>query len=257
MVGVAAGLATCGFIPVVVCFAAFLTRRCFDQIYNSVCFPGLNVKLVGAYCGFTTTGTGASHQTFDDIALITTLPNIIVLNVGDAQEAQDAMSEAVAVEGPVYVRVPRIDHAPPIYAHNDHFRIGSVPEIERGKDGAVLSTGIMTGTCRKVVKRLHNEGISLSLFHVPTLKPVCAHALTEVLRKYKVVFTVEDHRTTGGLGGQVYKLAMMHRTNTVVSTIGIDDRFGKCGSLEDLYVHFGLSEDDIHARIKHELLLKE
>jgi transketolase len=253
MVGVAAGLASCGFIPIVVCFASFLARRCFDQIYNSVSYPNLNVKLVGAYCGFSTPGTGASHQTFDDIAIMSTLPNITIINVGDPIEVNQAMREMVSIDGPVYLRIARIDESESFYTEDDRFRIGEVMKVSDGQDGLLMSTGIMTNICIRAGDRLRKEGVSMSLYHLPTLKPINASAVKEILSTFRTVFTVEDHGVFGGLGTVINNIAVAMNSKATITNIGIEDRFGKCGRLEDLFTYFRLSDIDICERVKSAL----
>ena len=250
MVSVAAGLATCGLIPFVVSFASFLTRRCFDQIYNSIAFPGCNVKLIGTYSGFTTYGTGASHQTFEDIAVMNTLPNIVILNPGDPRETAQAVRASAGIEGPVYLRVGRVDTIEPVYGENDEFQIGKVLQIEDGCDGAVLSTGIMTAVSRKAVRRLQNEGYSIALYHVPTLRPIDADFIATLLQRYAVVCTVEDQNTTGGLGSSVNGVAVKERVKKRILNLGIDGRFGKCGTLDDLFSYFEISDSHIYKKLK-------
>jgi transketolase len=249
MVGVAAGLASCGFIPVVVGFAAFLVRRCFDQIYNSICFPDLNVKLIGAYCGYTTWGTGASHQTFDDVAIMNTIPNMTIINVGDCTETVGAVQAMIAHEGPLYLRIGRIDDAPCIFEDEASFEIGRVKQIQDGEKVVLLSTGIMTSVCVEACAKLREEGISPGLFHTATLKPIDVQAVGDILESYPWVFTVENHSVIGGLASIIRETASdLNMKNTIVP-IGIEDRFGKCGRPEELQRYFGISSDDIHRRV--------
>jgi transketolase len=250
MVSVAAGMSACGLVPFVVCFAAFLTRRCFDQIYNSIAFPGMSVKLIGSYCGFTTYGTGASHQTFDDVAIMSTLPNITILSLGDVREVFGAMRIASEVEGPFYIRVGRIDDIEPIHTEGEKFQIGRVHAVEDGPDGAILSTGIMTAVSRKAVRRLREEGFEVALYHVPTLKPIDKDFIETLLRRYRVVCTVEDQNTTGGLGSAVNGVAVKTGMSSRILNIGIDERFGKCGSLEDLFSYFEISDSHIYKKVR-------
>jgi len=253
MVGVAAGLASCGFIPIVVCFAAFLTRRCFDQIYNSISYPNLNVKLVGAYCGFSTPGTGASHQSFDDIAIMGTLPNITIIDVGDPVEVSQALEEVVRMDGPAYLRIARIDESESFYKEDDRFRIGEVMKVFDGRNGALVSTGIMTNTCIRAVNLLKGEGLSMALYHLPTIKPMNVNAVTEILNGYEYVFTVESHGVFGGLGTAINNLSVAMNRKNVITNIGLEDQFGKCGRLEDLFTYFRLSDIDICERVKSAL----
>jgi len=253
MVGVAAGLATCGFIPVVVSFAAFLVRRCFDQIYNSICFPHLNVKLIGAYCGYTTWGTGASHQTFDDIAIMNTIPNMTIINVGDCTETVGAMHAIMEHQGPVYLRIGRIDDAPCLFRNDVRFEIGAIREIHRGEHGTILSTGIMTSICDRAVDMLQNDGLSLGLYHVSTLKPIDATGLREILMQNHDIFTVENHSIIGGLGSIIREFSMDSGLCNRIVSIGIKDTFGKCGRPDDLLRYFGISHTDIHRKVRNVL----
>jgi transketolase len=254
MVGVAAGLASCGLVPYVVCFSAFLARRCFDQIYNSILFPRVNVKLVGSYCGFTTHGTGASHQTFDDIAIMATLPGIVIINVGDPKETAGAIRAAAEYAGPVYIRVGRIDNIESFYGDDDEFAIGRIQTVETGSDAVILSTGFITATARESVGMLRDEGFSIALYHMPTLKPFDRRAVMSIIRGYRHIFTVEDGNTAGGLGGLINRIVAGEGLESLVTNIGVDDRFGKCGTLSDLYSYFGLSCRQIADKVKGRLL---
>jgi transketolase len=250
MVGVASGLATCGFIPVVVSFAAFLVRRCFDQIYNSICFPRLNVKLVGSYCGYTTWGTGASHQTFDDIAIMNTIPNMTIINIGDCTETVGAVHAMVEHQGPVYLRIGRIDDAPSLFSADVPFEIGAIREIRRGKHGVILSTGIMTSICERAVVMLENDGLSLGLSHLSTLKPLEDKTLRDILERNPFVFTVENHGVVGGLGSIIRDFTMENGLSNRIVTIGIRETFGKCGKPDDLLRYFRISHFDIYEKVK-------
>jgi transketolase len=253
LVGVAAGLATCGWLPVLVGFASFLVRRCFDQIYCGISFPGLNVKLVGCYTGFTTFGTGATHQTFDDVSIMGTLPNVTILSVGDPTELEAAVGAMLAAAGPVYLRVGRIDQADAFFPLGADFRIGELYPLdagaEEGGECVVLSTGIMTGICRRVVARLRAEGRDVSLVHVPTLKPFNRRDVAAVLRRFGRAVTVEDQMVCGGLGGRINELIATEALCVAVRNLGVQDRFGKCGKLEELYRYFGLSEEDVYRAV--------
>jgi transketolase len=250
MIGVAAGLALCGWIPIVVGFAAFIVRHCFDQIYNSISFPGLNVKLVGCYSGFTTFGTGASHQTFDDVAIMSTLPNVTIISVGEPREVEAAVPAIVEQDGPVYMRVGRIDQADAFYPEGVSFGIGKVYQLAEGDDCVLFSTGMMTGICRRVVERLRREGRLVGLAHVPTLKPFNRSSVAAILRTFKRAITVEDHMISGGLGGRINDLIATERIPVTVKNLGIQDRFGKCGKLDDLFAHFGISEEAIFQAVR-------
>lgn len=250
MIGIAAGLATCGYIPIVVCFATFISRRCFDQVYNSVCYPNLNVKLVGAYCGITTPSTGASHQSFDDIAIMNTLPNMTILDVGYPEEVYFIMKELVKLKGPVYIRIGRVDNADFFYLKDYKFEIGKLIKISDGKDGAVISSGIMTTICKRAIKMLENEDISIDHYHLSTIKPINENFIFKLFKKFKFIFTVENHGITGGLGSIINNLTIKGNFKNIVTNIGIENKFGKCGRLSDLFMYFGLTDFDIYKKIK-------
>ncbi|KPJ80916.1 MAG: hypothetical protein AMS17_20045 [Spirochaetes bacterium DG_61] len=182
-----------------------------------------------------------------------TLPNIAIINVGDPNEVDKAMKEIVKVEGPVYIRIGRLDESEPFYTEQDTFQTGRILNVCEGTNAAVLSTGIMTGVCKKALQKLREDGISLALYHIPTLKPVNTKAINLILQDFKIIYTVEDHNIFGGLGSLINDTAIKSNTGNRIINIGIRDRFGKCGSLRDLFVYFGLSEDDICRRVKSTL----
>ncbi|GAA0316813.1 transketolase family protein [Bacillus carboniphilus] len=244
MVGVAAGLATTGIIPWVCSFAAFLTRRAYDQIVVSVDQPSLNVKLVGAYSGLLTSNTGKSHHSFEDIALMQTLPNMVVIAPGDAEETVQAMEAVNEHKGPTYLRLSR-DETLEILPGSDHpFTIGQGRILHEGEKIAVLSTGSMSPRVYKAVKELATEDVQLTHAHFPTIKPLDHNLLKKLAESHSHLVTVEEHFISSGFGSAVSQYTSSHHP-ILVTRIGIEDEYSQCGKDQELLDFHGLSSEKL------------
>jgi transketolase len=244
LLGVAAGLAIGGKIPVVSTFAVFAACKALDQIRNVICKSKLNVKIVATHAGLTVGEDGASHQSIEDISIMRTIPNLTVIAPADANETKQAVTEAVLNHlGPVYIRLSRYD-TPVITDENKKFTIGKGVVICEGTDMTIISTGIMLNSALKAVKLLKAEGIKAALLNMPTIKPLDADLVCRYARKTKAVIAVEENTVIGGLYSAVCEL--LSRVYPVpVSSISIDDRFGTSGSPEELLSYYHLTETDI------------
>lgn len=249
MVGVAAGMATTGLIPWACSFAAFVTRRAYDQIVVSVDQPRLNVKLVGSYSGLLTSNTGKSHHSFEDIALTQTLPNMVVLSPGDALETVRMMDAMVAYDGPVYLRLSRDETLEHLPGSDEEFKIGKSRTLHEGKRVACLSTGAMTPRAFGAVQALAKKGIDVTLVHFPTIKPLDEARITELAETHDYLITMEEHYTSSGFGSSVN--AVTSRTSpTFVIRIGIDNAYSQCGKDVHLLEYHGLTSEQLATRIK-------
>ncbi len=243
MVAVAAGMALGGKMPFVNGFSVFLIERAFNQIRQSVAYPGLNVKLCGSHAGLSSSEDGASHQMFIDICLMRSLPNMTVVAPADDIELQRALPVLALHQGPCYLRLGKIP-VPRIYQENYRFHLGKAVTMRDGSDIAILAYGSMVAESLAAATRLHEAGISACVVNVPTLKPLDVVGITSLCRRTGVVLTVEEHSIVGGLGSAVADMLapypeLRHRI------IGLPDVFGKSGSASGLFHEFGLTRERI------------
>ncbi|MEK3978578.1 transketolase C-terminal domain-containing protein [Psychrobacillus sp. FSL K6-2836] len=251
MVGVAAGLASVGFQPWVCSFATFLTKRALDQIVVSVAQTNFDVKLVGSYSGLLTSNTGKTHHSLDDIAIMTTIPNMTVIAPGDASETVAAMKAMHQTAGPMYLRLTR-DETIPSFLSDSTFEIGKGKTLAEGTDVLIVTTGSTTYRVAEVIKQME-EDVSIAHQHFPTLKPFDKELLLEGARKVQLVVTVEEHYIRGGLGSIVSEI-LSEELPKRVYRIGVPDRFLGCGTDEELLEANGLSVEEIRKSLCNVLL---
>lgn len=239
MVGIAAGLATVGYLPYVSSFAVFMTRRVADQLAISVAYPNLNVKICGAYSGLATNKTGATHQALEDIAIMRAIPNMKVFVPADPVETRQVVYAAAKIDGPVYIRSARYA-VPAIFGADYKFESGKAVVLADGADITLVTTGIMTVKALTAVDELKRAGISAGLLHVPSIKPLDSEAVAAVARKTGHLITVENHSIIGGLGSAVAE-AMAECGCGKLKRIGMLDKFGESGSDDALFEKYGLT----------------
>jgi len=251
MVSTAAGLALTGKIPFVNSFAVFSTGRPYDQIRQSVCIGKLNVKIIGSSCGLSDFGDGATHQGIEDIALMRGLPNMTVLAPVDGIETKKMVKAAVEYEGPVYIRINR-NELPDLFDENEQFEIGKPYIIRQGNDIAVFANGIMVSKALKAAEVLAEEGISLQVINMSTLKPIDDEAVKKLVQDSKSVITAEEHTIMGGLASAITHI--LRRSAIPIECIAIQDQFGQSAlDYEELLEHYGLTAEEI-IRTARELL---
>lgn len=239
MAGVAAGMATLGYVPWLSSFAAFLTSRDLDQIRVVIAQPGLDVKICGGYTGILTGKTGKTHQSVEDIATFRALPGIDVIAPADGRELRSAMA-AIAVSGrPTYLRLTR-DASPVVFTEEYAFEIGKAVLLREGSDLGFVSTGVQTVRVLETANLLAKHGVEAAVLHVPTIKPLDAEAIVEVAERTSLIVTAEDHSIIGGLGGAVAEVLGELRP-TRMKRVGIQDCFGESGPNEALLEKYGLS----------------
>lgn len=251
MMGVAAGMASCGLVPWLSSFACFLVNRDLDQLRVVVAQPNLPVKIAGAYSGLLTGKTGKTHQEVSDIAVLRAMPNMTVLSPADAVEVRAAMLAANDSEGPVYIRMTR-DAEPVVFSDDYTFKIGQVITVREGSDITIFSTGAQTVRCLEAADLLAADGVSAQVVHVPTIKPLDAEAIASAAGKTGRVVTAEDHTIIGGLGGAVAEV-LGELQPTPMRRVGIRDTFGESAANEDLLQKYGLTPAHV-ARAARELL---
>lgn len=249
MMGVAAGLATTGKIPFVSSFAMFAAGRAFEQVRNSIGYPHLNVKIGASHAGITVGEDGASHQCNEDIALMRTIPGMVVMCPADAIEAKAAVKAAAAHEGPVYMRFGRAA-CPVINDKPDyHFEIGRGEIVREGTDLTVVATGICVGSALEAAEMLAKEGVSAEVINICTIKPLDEEMIVASAKKTGKVVTAEEHSVIGGLGSAVCD-ALCKFYPVPVMKIGIQDVFGESGPAAALVEKYKLDGKGIYGQIK-------
>ena len=249
MIGIAAGLAACGKIPFAASFAMFSAGRAFEQVRNSVGYPHLNVKIAGSHAGISTGEDGATHQCCEDIALMRTIPGMVVLNPADHYEMLAAVKAAAQHNGPVYIRLGRL--AVESVNNNDdyQFEIGKGITLRQGEDITVIATGLMVGEALKAVDSLAAQGVRARLIDMHTIKPLDEELVLKAARETGRIVTVEEHNIIGGLGEAV-AACVAESCPVPVTRIGVNDVFGHSGPAVDLLKEFGLCAENIEATVK-------
>jgi transketolase len=250
MVGVAAGLATLGYVPWVSSFAVFLTHRAVDQVRMLVAQAHANVKIGAAYTGLLTGFTGKTHQDVEDLAIMRAMPGMTVIAPADATECVAAVTWATETPGPVYLRLAR-DAGADLFDATYRFEPGRVIRLREGSDVLIVSTGPQSARCLEAAAILASSGISAGVIHVPCLKPVDASAIADAAGEVPFVVTVEEHTILGGLGGLVAEI-LGERAPRRLVRIGIADTWGESAPNEFLLDRHGLSPERVAERVAHE-----
>jgi transketolase len=252
MIGVAAGLAAAGKLPVAASFAMFATGRAFEQIRNSVAYPELNVKIAGSHAGISTGEDGATHQCLEDIGIMRTIPGMVVLNPADHWEMKAATKAALRYNGPVYIRLGRLA----VDSFNDPetytFEWGKGITLEEGSDITVIATGLCVLESLKAVRELKAEGKSVRLINIHTIKPIDRELIIKAAKETGRIITVEEHNVIGGLADAVCEVTSAE-CPVPVRRIGIHDEFGYSGPAKELLDIFGLTAPHIKKVIEEEL----
>ncbi|MCL4416308.1 MAG: transketolase family protein [Actinobacteria bacterium] len=255
-VSTAAGLAEVGLIPYINNFAAFVSRRAHDQIFVSISYSNFNVKICGCYCGITTSNTGATHQSIDDMAVFRSLPNFTIIDPADSIEVASVIIEISKIDGPVYIRIARNDNQYVIFEKDYKFKLGKGIILSDGHDITLIGTGIMSEKCLKAKELLKKMGIKAKVIHMPTIKPLDNDLIINSARETGYVLTIENHSIIGGLGSSVAELIAEKGKAAKLLRMGIINSFGCSGSLEDLYRKFKLTELDIVNNVNKLLKIK-
>ena len=250
MMNIGAGLSTMGLIPFCSTFAMFGAGRAYEQIRNSIAYPKFNVKICCSHAGVSVGEDGGSHQSIEDIGLMRLIPGMTVIVPADANEARKATFALAEFQGPAYMRLARL--ATPVFEEDYPFEIGKANVLREGKDVAVFACGLMVNEALEAAKLLSAEGIEISVFNVHTIKPIDAACVTEYAQKCGNVVTVEEHSVIGGLGDAVADV-LMGKVCCKFRKIGVNDQFGQSGKAADVLREYGLTADQIAARIKETL----
>ncbi|MEK6737278.1 MAG: transketolase family protein [Planctomycetota bacterium] len=243
MIGTAAGLATCGKIPFVSSFSIFATGRAWEQIRNTVCYSGVNVRIVATHSGVSVGPDGASHQCIEDLSLMRTIPTMTVIEPCDAVETRKSIMAAIDYKGPLYIRLGRAA-VPVLTKKEDTFVIGKANVLRTGDDVAIIACGALVAHALTAADILQKEGIQASVVNMHTLKPLDDKTLLEVAKRTKAVVTAEQHVLDGGLGSAVASV-LSRNYPLPVEMIGIDNRFGQSGDPDVLFKEYHLLPEDI------------
>lgn len=249
MTGIAAGIATTGKIPFISSFAMFAAGRNFEQIRNSIGYPHLNVKIGATHAGISVGEDGATHQCNEDIALMRTIPGMVVINPCDSVEAKAAVKVAYEHNGPVYLRFGRL--AIPVIndEENYHFELGKGIVLKEGTDVTIIATGLCVNESMEAAKMLEADGISAEVINIHTIKPLDEELVLSSAKKTGKVVTVEEHSVIGGLGSAVADV-LSEKEPTRMMKIGINDVFGESGPAVELIKKYGLDAESIYKKVK-------
>jgi transketolase len=243
LIGIAAGMALSGDTPFVNTFGVFATRRPFDQIAMQVDYPRANVKIVGHMPGLTSPG-GVTHQATEDVALMRTLPNMVVVEAADASELRLAVRAVAEHDGPVYLRVKR-GESPVLFGEDHTFRLGQAQLVRDGGDGVIFASGLMVSLALEAADVLLERGRSVSVANVHTLKPLDTAFVVEHARRTGVVVTAENHSIIGGLGSAVAETLVEAGVSVAFRRVGVRDVWAEGASARFLFKKYRLSADAI------------
>lgn len=254
MFGAAAGLAFEGFIPIPSTFAVFASRRALDQIAISICYPKLNVKIPGSYVGVPTSRAGASHNCIEDIAIMRSMPNMLVADPCSNNDLKAIMRKAMETEGPVYWRISRYE-LPEIFSDDHIFDWGKGVVLKEGNDVSLLGTGIMTDFNIRAAELLENAGINAEIIHLASIKPIDREMIVKSAKKTGCVVTAENASINGGFGDVVLDV-LAGAYPVPAFKIGVRDRFIESGGIEELFTIHNMQPNDIANAAKSVIKMK-
>ncbi len=249
MMGVAAGLAAAGKVPFASSFAMFAAGRAYEQVRNSIGYPHLNVKIGASHAGISVGEDGATHQCNEDIALMRSIPGMVVINPSDYIEGRAAVRAAYDHDGPVYMRFGRLA-VPVINDRPDYkFELGKGVVLREGKDVTIIATGLPVNNCLEAAEKLAADGIDAKVINIHTIKPLDEELVAAAAVETGKVVTVEEHSVIGGLGSAVCDV-ICEKAPARVLKIGINDVFGESGPALELIKKYGLDTDSIYEKVK-------
>ena len=248
MISTAAGLATFGKTVFASSFAMFACGRSYDQIRNSVAHPKLNVKICPSHAGITVGEDGATHQMLEDLGMMRGLPNMTVMCTSDDRETKWAVEEISKMDGPVYLRLCRLN-TPQIYGEEQDFKIGKGVQIGNGTDATVFATGVVVPEAIKAKEELEKQGINIRVVDIHTIKPIDKELIIKCAKETKKLVSIEDHNIIGGLGSAISEVLTEEYPAKLIR-MGMKDRFGESGPAKELLRYFGLTSEDIIAVVK-------
>ena len=250
MVGMAAGAASCGYTSFLSTFAMFAAGRCFDQIRNTLAYPGLNVKVVGTHAGLTVGEDGATHQCLEDIGIMRVIPGMTVVCPADGNETIEAVHALAEMKGPAYLRLGRMALETVTGAEGYKFELGKAAKLREGKDATVIATGIMVGMALEAAKKLEAEGISVRVLDMHTIKPLDKEAILAAAEETGAIVTAEEHNVLCGLGSAVAEVVSEMDKPVRVLKVGTEDTFGRSGNADALLEMYGLTSEAIVEKVR-------
>ncbi len=252
MMGIAAGLSLTGKVPFASSFAMFAAGRAFEQVRNSIGYPKLNVKIGATHAGISVGEDGATHQCNEDIALMRSIPGMVIINPSDDIEARAAVKAAYEYKGPVYMRFGRL--AVPVINDNSDYKFewGKGVTLKEGNDITIIATGLEVSYAIEAAKLLEADGINARVINIHTIKPIDEDIIVKAAKETKKIFTVEEHSIIGGLGSAVCDV-VCEKAPTSVYKIGVRDRFGESGPALELIHKYKLDAEGIYEQIKANL----
>ncbi len=254
MMSVAAGLAACGKLVFASSFAMFAAGRAFEQVRNSIGYPHLNVKIGATHAGVSVGEDGATHQCCEDIALMRTIPGMVILNPADYYEAKQAVFAAAQWDGPVYLRFGRLA-VEPVFAGDEPFAIGKAFRLTQGRDVTIIATGLLVREALAAAESLKADGISARVVDMSTVKPLDKEEVLAAAKETGAIVTAEEHSIIGGLGGAVAE-TVCETVPVPVLRVGVNDCFGKSGPAKELLQAFGLCAENIAQKAREAVAKK-
>ena len=254
MMSVAGGLAASGCIPFASTFAMFAAGRAFEQVRNSIGYPHLNVKIGATHAGITVGEDGATHQCNEDIALMRTIPGMVIINPADDTEAKAAVKAAIDFNGPVYLRFGRYA-VPAVNGEGYKFELGRGVELKDGNDVTIIATGLTVHMALDAASALEAEGISARVINIHTIKPIDADIIIKAAKETGAIVTAEEHSVIGGLGSAVAEV-VVENCPVPMRRVGVNDKFGKSGQVPELLEAYGLTAANIAKQAKEVIALK-
>ena len=249
LMGTAAGLAIGGKIPFSSTFAIFASGRAYDQVRNTIAYSKLNVKIAATHAGITVGEDGASHQSLEDISLMRSVPNMIVVSPADDKTTKWIVEEAIKYNGPMYIRLARPATAE-IYDENTKFELGKGIQHGDGEGATVIATGVTVAEALKAKEELLKEGINIRVVDIHTIKPIDKELIIKCAKETKKIITVEDHSIIGGLGTAVCEVLSEEYPAKVIR-IGIKDEFGQSGKWDELMEYYEITSKNIQEIVRN------
>lgn len=247
-IGVAAGLAYMGWTPIVAGYAMFVGGKAWEPFRNSVCYPGLNVKIIATHGGINVGQDGVTHQSIEDIALMRAIPGLTVLAASSPEEVLPLIKLALSIKTPVYIRLER-EASPAIERVRNHYHIGGSTQLKDGRDATIIAIGGMVRKAHEAAIFLEKEGISARVINMYSLKPIDKRAILKAAEETCCFVTAEDHNCVGGLGSAVAEILV--KTNDIpMEMVALNDTFAESGSPQDLFKKYHLTVKDIVSAVK-------
>ena len=250
MVNMAAGASTNGYTCFAATFAMFAAGRCYDQIRNTVAYPGLNVKVVGTHAGLSVGEDGATHQCIEDLSLMRTIPGMTVICPADGYEAEQAVFALAELNGPAYLRLGRSAIDQVTGGEGYKFEIGKAAKLREGKDVTIIANGITVQMALQAAETLQAEGISARVLDMHTIKPIDREAIIAAANETGLIVTSEEHNVVGGLGSAVAEVVTEMEKPVRVLKVGVQDEFGRSGNADALLKLYGVSAEAIVEKVK-------